>query len=534
MCCYAIVGSKGGGGAKPSGSTGKSTYGAVDSSKSSSSTGRSSPSPPPPACEGITANVFQNVRRSNPCANPNPCTVVVNANASTAASCLAWSPLSYWDGSSCVGRCELLGGVLDPVNAMNCSLRNESIGIYNASDTNMSLFMAPVPCGVWLGPRDSSWSKSWFSSQCTAILENRWDTVQAVVSECNTTMRTPGCRFLDTNQQLVPLCRESNLTVCGVQVSCPSKNPCGLFPDLESNLNNKYMQCATQTHLALNVSADEANCGRWTPYAFLLDGFCVSSCGRLDNKCILNGASVPPCNVQRSFQDGSIVSISPPVCSVPMPSDTFAGFRNGFYGMSGVANSKCLVSIGCTSSAICFQFEGLNITPLVYESSASVPLCNGDASKLCKVEYPCSVPEPVSVSECSPRVLRISEAMYTGMGARSCEWFLARDIITILAWFMAAVSVWGFGISNAPLLGVLWTSLGFRPESTYSETPWARGCMDVSLYLVLVAVLCLWEVVLMLIIISGSFLALRNCLFTGYKAIPTKDPTNVASVRLVP
>lgn len=481
--------------------------------------------------QAVTASVIENVRRINPCANPNPCTVVVNPNANTSALCLAWSQWSYWDGSSCVGRCELLGGVLDPTNTMNCSLNNAKVRIYNASEPNINLFMAPIQCGTWLGPRDSAWQKSWFSSECTAILQNRWDTRPAIVSECNATMYAPGCRFLDTNQKLVPLCRENNSTMCGVPVQCPSKNPCGLLPDIDSNLNNKFMQCATQTHLALNVSSDETGCTYWSPYAFLLDGYCVSSCGRYDNKCILDGVSIPPCNVQRSFQDNSIIDISPTICSVPMPSDTFAGFRNGFYGMSRAVNSKCLVTPSCTNSSMCFRLEGLNITPLAYESSTGVPFCNGDLSKQCKIEYPCSITEQVFSFECSLRILWISEAMYTGMGVSSCEWFLVRDIIIIILWFVAVVVLCYLSIRNLPFAGTIFVHLGI-PSLPYYDSLWVRICMDIFFFLVLMGLVCIWEIVLILGIIVGSFLSLKNGFTVESEVILPTRTSGVAAVRI--
>jgi len=393
------------------------------------------PPPPPPPCQAVTASVSGNILRDRPCVDTAPCLVVVNSTANTSDLCLAWSPYSFWDGSSCVCRCELLGGKMDTsavAPTITCSLNGIGLKIYNKTTSEAKLYLAPIQCGVWLGARDSAWDKSWFGSGCFSILDNRFAKNPVSVRECGVDRFTTGCRFLDTSQRWVPNCRESNLTECGVQVVCPVQNPCGLGLDIDTNLDNKFATCAAKTHLALNVSADETNCYLWNPHAFLLDGYCVSACGRLDNQCILNGIHVPPCNTIRSFQDDSVVSISPEICSVPMPPDTYAGFRNGFYGMSRIENSKCLVTPNCTSLVMCFKIEGLDITPLSYALSSDIPLCMGNLSQRCKIEYPCPLPD--TPFQCSSGVLGISEAIYTRFGVYSCPWFSVRDGFIIFLW----------------------------------------------------------------------------------------------------
>ena len=427
-------GGSGGGGGGHGGSTGHG-FSSYSTMHGGSSSGSTTFSPAPPPCQPVTGSVSANILRDNPCVETSPCSVVVNSKANTAELCLLWSPNSFWDGSQCMCRCELLGGVLDrsatvPMNT--CLLNGVGVAIYSKLTPNAGIYLAPIACGTWLGARDSAWEKSWFASDCFSILENRLEAGPASVHECGVDRYTTGCRFLDTNQQWVPECRTSTITECGVKVACPSPNPCGLASDIYTNLNNDVANCATQTHLAVNVSANATTCYDWNEYAFLLDGYCVSSCGRFDNQCVLDGVHVPPCNTVRSFEDNSISSISPEICSVPMRSDAFAGFRNGFYGMSRVKDSKCLATVNCTSRVLCFTIEGLDITPLAYELSAKIPVCIGDISKRCKIEYPCSI--PVIPSECSSGVLGISEAIWVGFGVYSCPWFTARDGIIVFFW----------------------------------------------------------------------------------------------------
>ena len=453
-------------------------------SKKSPSPPPAPPPPPPPSlCQAVTANITYNIHRNKPCSNANPCFVVVNTTLNTSTSCLTWSPSSYWDGSHCMCRCELMGGVLDN-KAMTCTFKSSRIIYTNSADP---VFLAPIACGTWLGFRDSAWSGSWFASECLAILQNRWENKEPVVNPCDVDKYTTGCRFFDTKQRMVPLCRQSNSTECGVQIVCPSPNPCGLGPDIDSNLDNAFLSCdscQTQTYLALNVSANETNCAAWTPYAFVLDGYCVSSCGRMDGKCTLgNGAIIPHCNTTRETKINEIIDISPDICSVPMPSDTFTGIRNGFCGMSRVPNSPCLVSTNCTNGALCFIMEGVSFNILPYESSINVPLCKGDPSIRCKIEYPCNEPFEEASFNCSDNKLPpiLSEAIYAPMGVRSCKWFEIRDTITVVFWALSLICI---------------TSCLGRPDHALAGDPGGLMCLWFLLVLVCMALSCVWEFVL--------------------------------------
>ena len=44
---------------------------------------------------------------------------------------------------------------------------------------------------------------------------------------------------------------------------------------------------------------------------------------------------------------------------------------------------------------------------------------------------------PPAPQECNPTVLKLSEAIYTKFGNHNCDWFLARDIIIVITWFIA-------------------------------------------------------------------------------------------------
>jgi hypothetical protein len=328
------------------------------------------------------------------------------------------------------------------MNASACIVGGDIVTAYNRTAPDTALYIAPIRCGTWLGARDSAWNASWFASGCFSILENRFQADAARLSACGAERYTTGCRFTDTNQRWVPECRSSDLTECGVQTPCPSPNPCGLGPDIETNLNNRFLQCAATTHLALNVSASEEDCYEWDRYAFLLDGYCVASCGRIDNQCVLKGSPVPRCNTERDPVYNSIVRITPEVCAVPMPSDTFAGFRNGFYGMSREVGSRCLVATLPNSSPsncsiwpfMCFRIEGLFITPLAYEQSSRIPLCIGHNTAQCKIEYPCPTDDNEDLDEPCDGPLRISRLMYTRFNVHDCGWFRARDIVIIIHW----------------------------------------------------------------------------------------------------
>jgi hypothetical protein len=165
-----------------------------------------------PNCKDVTSDVSFN-QANTICESPDICIVVLSPNANTNASCLAWSPMAYWDGKNCIGSCELLGGVV--VGARGCTMPGNDDGV-----------TVSIRCGTWLGERDSAWAKSRYKSECVRILENRWGTGPAITSACNATRYTPGCTIPETNPTPVPLCRNSTLGVCGVETPCQSKAKC--------------------------------------------------------------------------------------------------------------------------------------------------------------------------------------------------------------------------------------------------------------------------------------------------------------------
>jgi hypothetical protein len=55
-----------------------------------------------PNCKDVTSDVSFN-QANTICESPDICIVVLNPNANTNASCLAWSPMAYWDGKNCIG-----------------------------------------------------------------------------------------------------------------------------------------------------------------------------------------------------------------------------------------------------------------------------------------------------------------------------------------------------------------------------------------------------------------------------------------------
>jgi hypothetical protein len=163
-------------------------------------------------CQPVTSDVSFN-RANTICESPDVCVVVHNPNANTTASCLAWSPMAYWDGKNCIGSCELLGGVM--VGARGCSMPG-----------TVDVELPFIHCGTWLGERDSAWAKSRYKSECVQILENRWDTGPAITSACTATRYTLGCTMPETNPTPVPLCRNSTLGTCGVATPCQSNAKC--------------------------------------------------------------------------------------------------------------------------------------------------------------------------------------------------------------------------------------------------------------------------------------------------------------------
>ena len=314
--------------------------------------------------------------------------------------------------------------------------------MYSIPENNTIQYLAPIQCGTWLGFRESAWNRSWYASECAVILENRLSVLNTPLTrECDLHSYTDGCRLINPNPTkpiIIPHCRtNSGLNECGIRAPCPDPNPCGLGEFIEDNLNKT---CKSRTYLALNVAANESNCQAWHEHAFLMDDYCVAACGRLDYECTLNETattSIPPCDVVRGTDS---IIITPNICAVPMPSNAFAGFRNGYLGKTAISNSECAASPNCTSLFFCFHIEGLDIM-LLPDGDKNLPQCKGNLSQRCKINFPCGHnDEPELPFVCGKGPLSLSEAMWTRMGVYNCGWFVARDWLVVVSW---AGSMWG-------------------------------------------------------------------------------------------
>jgi hypothetical protein len=358
---------------------------------------------------------------------------------------------------------------------------------------NTDLYLAPIKCGTWLGERDSSLNHSWFRSPCASILQNR-DRLNesAKMKPCGLDSYTTGCRVLG---QWVQECRTSKTGECGVQIPCPPPNPCGLDPDINVNLNNAFHTCTPTTFLALNVTSTAESCNEWSDLAFLLNGRCVSSCGNVDSKCTLGGKDIPRCNTVRT--GNTISSISPTVCAVPVRSDSYGGVRNGFFGMSRLSGSKCLLSTNCSNIYNCSAIEGINVTssqPFILTDI--LPPCTGDLSKPCKIETPCTaLPIPFT---CDDALVGISELIYSRLKIYDCIWFKARDIISIILWALSCV----------PML--------VRMEKTIQwleveDSVFNRTIASLSYTTIFAALATIWEVTAVSIFIGITVLCLLDC-----------------------
>ena len=280
--------------------------------------------------------------------------------------------------------------------------------------------------------------ESLFTSACFAILETRHDmTAAAKVTPCGVDDRyyTTGCRILG---QKVSECRNSNDgNVCGVMVdnsgsppACPVPNSC-VGDKLSTNIGIDSANCVSTTHLALNVFATADNCSRWSAHSFLMDGMCVSSCGVLDYQCVLGGVAIPPCTKTVTGL------ISPDICSVPMRADRYGGVRNGFFGMSVMANTQCLFSTNCTNSSQCQVVEGINVSDAHnFSKTNALPTCRGNLTEFCKIGHPCPIPIPPFT--CSGFNIKVSEAIWTSMGVYNCALIQVFDvfIFVFFIWFM--------------------------------------------------------------------------------------------------
>ena len=500
-------------------------------------------------CNAVTGSVGANLIRPYACEGlTHPCMVVVNDNITTVKQCNEWSPYSHWDGTLCMSRCELLGGVKQSsMNQSWCYLNGRAvINFKSYAATNEALidsaivfgvtmsdylFLAPIQCGTWLGVRDSASNSSWFSSSCFSIFDNRNNlTSDAKISPCGINKYTTGCRFIGP---WVPECRNSNLDECGVQLPCaPVINPCDLGISINSNLHDKFSACDSVTHLAMNFTATPSNCYQWNVNAFVLDGRCVSSCGIVDHQCTLNGVTVPVCRATRDY-GGALINVTPAICSVPMRADAYSGVRNGFYGMSRVPGSKCLYSTQCANSSSCIQVEGLNVSLLPpFEQTNALPVCMGYPLKPCKIEYPCPIiPVPF---ECATATgaFKVSEAIYSRFGIYNCIWFQVRDGVIIYNWICAILTACYVPATPSHIVSELLTKSHMN-----------HGCSYFFLYLLSVVFLgglaCVWEFLILVVCVAcfvacfvvrtiGPIIPTADTRYSnGTEVSPNKDPAAV-------
>ena len=400
----------------------------------------SSPSPSPPsssspACTVVGSDVSVNMQSLNLC--PSSCRVVVNHAVSDAASCAVWSASAFWDGARCMSRCEAIGGV--PVNGTACAVGGGVVVVpFNRSGQVVPLSSVPVRCGTWLGPLDSARADSWFSSACVSILADRFSASSSSrLSQCGASVRTTGCRVMDTNQRWVEACRQTDAAECGVMVPCPaSNNPCGLESNFSANMLGDKNNCsAASSRLVVNAALNSTvACDDWTGNAFRhSDGYCVSACDNTADECLLDGKRVPPC-VGGSYAHG--------LCYVSMPVSSETGVRNAFYGLTVNRAFECRVRIHprCNASAgWCFLYEGLWVG--FSFPDYNLPLCNGNVSMDCYVAWPC-LDDDHDISNCG--FLGISDAMYRELrggetDARVCGWIKGRDVVTCLLWVVCVV-----------------------------------------------------------------------------------------------
>jgi hypothetical protein len=221
-----------------------------------------------------------------------------------------------------------------------------------------------------------------------------------------------------------------------------------------------------------------------------------------------------------------------------MPSNAFAGFRNGFYGMSRAIGSRCLVATtNCSSQQfMCFDIEGLRLTPLAYEQSRHIPICIGDNSVQCKIEYPCPA-DTLDVSNACTEVLRISRAIYTLFNVYDCTWFLVRDVIIIAHLVLVFAGLVFFLIAPdkaVHILSLLIRSTEMGNLLLGNEAKTVLGCDSIVFIAVILAVCSLlWEIVWAIFLLYLLFIWLPNAFMSPD---PPSSPYNAgpASVRLVP
>jgi hypothetical protein len=391
-------------------------------------------------CRAISGNVTDNMIYTDLCASS--CYVVVNHVVDDPVVCIKWSMYASWDGSHCFARCEAMGGVL--VNRTVCTIRDSVLaGLYNKTGPAVALSVVPVACGTWMGVLDSARFDSWYNSPCFSILTNR-SSPNINISACGASVRTTGCRVMETKQQWVDECRLSNSTQCGVKVPCPAPNPCGLGSKFIENLIGDKNGCQASSRLVVNISVDaNSSCTDWTDHAFRYNGYCVSACDNTADECVLDRKRIQPClNLTLGHPQLSL-------CYVAMPFSVETGLRNAFYGLTANSGFECNYRVLPQNfSFIQTDFsEGLWISDEF--PSYALPDCNGNVTMDCRIRWPCPPPAPyvyvIPKKECG--FLRISQLMYESMGVYDCGWPLARDAVTVILWWAVVSLVW-IGVSE--------------------------------------------------------------------------------------
>lgn len=184
--------------------------------------------------------------------------------------------------------------------------------------------------------------------------------------------------------------------------------------------------------VALNTSVtDWPDCLNWIPTAVWTDdNMCISSCGKVNGACTLDGLAIPQCGTAAK-QD---------LCAVPMPTNVWTGFQNAYWGRSSYTNSNgqhCYARISATSQhndeqklLLWFSIEDLYVSPVLFANLTELidlPICTGQQSTVCIVEIPC-----YEAKQCNfnPFLNWLGVAY----SETWCNYMLAKFIMTLVAW----------------------------------------------------------------------------------------------------
>jgi len=161
--------------------------------------------------------------------------------------------------------------------------------------------------------------------------------------------------------------------------------------------------------VVVNANAQTAEaCAAWSPVAFWDPPACIGRCE------LIEGAhSATYCMANGSTSD-------PALLTAPIKCGAWLGVRDSAWEKSWFG-SQCLQTL-----------RRGNDPPRLTEYNASTPLCRESAQEACGVQVPCAELCPVTI-------FGLGEAIYSGMGVKSCDWFIARDAITygcLLVWLV--------------------------------------------------------------------------------------------------